>query len=231
MPEREGSGPARRTDDELQASVQAELRWSKRVRATDVGVIVRDAVVTLTGEVDSWAARLAANEAAHRVDGVLDVANEIVVNPPDAHVRTDADIAHAVRMTLVWDVLVPDEKIRSTVTGGVVTLEGTVESYTEREDAHRAIQNVVGVRAVRDEIVVEPTLLVPPQRLREAVREAIAQRASGSVREVTVDVTGADVKLGGVVPTSADRLVVEGAAKSVSGVRSVESALRVEPRS
>lgn len=148
-----------RSDAEIRSSVQAELARTHHLRDTEIGVIVSDGVVTLTGAVGSWALSFAAREAAHRVPGVLDVANEIVVDPKATHVRTDADIAHAIRATLVWDVLVPDERIHSTVSNGVVVLEGTVESRTERDDAHRAIQNLAGIREVRDFIRVEPKLV------------------------------------------------------------------------
>ena len=66
----------KRTDAQFQQDVLQELRWDTRVKETDVGVEVDRGIVTLTGKVDSWAARLAAQDAAHRVAGVLDVAND-----------------------------------------------------------------------------------------------------------------------------------------------------------
>jgi osmotically-inducible protein OsmY len=109
-------------DAEIQKRVLRELEWDTRVDATDVGVEVHDGIVTLTGTVSSWAKRVAAQRAAHRVAGVRDVANDIAVNVPGSAVRTDTDIAHAVRRALEWHALVPDERIRTTVSEGRVCL-------------------------------------------------------------------------------------------------------------
>jgi osmotically-inducible protein OsmY len=97
-----------------------------------VGVEVDEGVVTLTGTVTSWAKRMAAEEAARRVLGVLDLANDIKIKMPGGLTRTDTEIAQAVRHALHGDVFVPDEKITSTVADGWITLDGTVESWTER---------------------------------------------------------------------------------------------------
>ncbi|MBL9014189.1 MAG: BON domain-containing protein [Myxococcales bacterium] len=115
-------------DGKLQQDVLHELEWDSRVDCTQIGVTVQGAVVTLHGTVDSWAAKLAAQDAAHRVDGVLDVANELVVAPKSNHLRSDAEIAAAARHALTWDVFVPDDKIQTTVTHGIVLLEGEVDT-------------------------------------------------------------------------------------------------------
>src|SRR6266542_277176 len=92
----------------------------------------RDGVVTLTGVVSSYAKKLAAQEAAHRISGGLDVANDVEVRPDGVFVRSEADIARAVRHILEWDALVPDEPIKSTVSHGWVTLEGDVDFWHQR---------------------------------------------------------------------------------------------------
>ena len=124
-----------KTDELIKNDVIAELRWDTRVNETGIGVTVSKGVVTLTGAVTSYARKLAAQEAAHRVAGVLDVANDIQVIRSDDLAFTDTEIARAVRHTLEWDVFVPDRHIRSTVSDGWVTLEGEVETYGQREDA------------------------------------------------------------------------------------------------
>ena len=111
----------RKTDSEIKQQVLCELKWDSRIGWAQIGVEVGDGVVTLSGEVSSYAKKSAAQQATHRVAGVLDVANEIEVRPTGAFSRTDADIARAVRQTLEWDALVPDERIRSTVSDGWVT--------------------------------------------------------------------------------------------------------------
>ena len=118
-----------RNDEEIQKSVLDELKWDGRVLATDVGVEVDKGVVTLTGTVESYAKRVAAQEASHRVRGVLDVANDIQIRVPESTGRTDTEIAQAVRQALEWNVFVPQERIHSTVSEGLVTLTGTVDRW------------------------------------------------------------------------------------------------------
>ena len=108
----------------------------------------------MTGTVSSYAKRMAAQDAAHRVAGVLDVANDIQVHVPGSFLRTDTEIAQAVRHALEWDVVVPDTEIRSTVAQGWVALEGKVGAWHERDAAERAIRNLPGVHGVINKIDV-----------------------------------------------------------------------------
>jgi osmotically-inducible protein OsmY len=133
--------------------VLRELEWDALFREAEVGVSVECGVIVLSGTLTSPEKREAARRAAQRVPGVLDVANEIQVKPPGSG-RSDAQIARTVRDALVWSVLVPDAKIRSTVSAGQVLLEGTVESRQQREDAERAVCNLAGVVGVLNQIEV-----------------------------------------------------------------------------
>ena len=108
--------------------------------------------VTLTGTVESWAKLRAAAEAAHRVVGVLDVANDLTVKLPGNTQKTDTEIAQAVRHALAWDTLVPHQKIETTVSHAVVTLEGQVAYWSQRYDAERAVEHLTGVRRVNNRI-------------------------------------------------------------------------------
>ena len=145
-----------KTDAQVHHDVLEELKWDSRVDETEVGVEVDKGVVTLTGTVTSWAKRMAAEEAARRVIGVLDVANDIKVKIPGGLSRTDTEIAQAVRHALQWDVFVPEEQISSTVSDGWVTLDGTVERWSQRNDAERAVRNLTGVKGVANRIAVKP---------------------------------------------------------------------------
>src|SRR5437764_6698822 len=109
-----------RTDPQIQTDVLAELKWEPRVRPSEIGVAVKDGVVTLTGWVDSYAKRWAAEEAAHRVRGVRAVANDIEVRLPGAAERTDADIAAAAVRALEWDAPLPLGQLDITVSQGWV---------------------------------------------------------------------------------------------------------------
>lgn len=107
-----------KTDAQLRNDVQAELNWDPAVEATDVGVIVKDGVVTLTGHLANHAEKYAVERAAQRVHGVKALAVEMTVKLAFDHARTDADIALAAERALEWNVLVPDGKIRPLVEGG-----------------------------------------------------------------------------------------------------------------
>ena len=221
---------SRKTDSEIQKDVLRELGWDARVEETDVGVEVDAGVVTLTGTVSSWGKRHAAAEAAHRVRGVLDVANDIVVKMPGMPGRTDTEIAQAVRNALVWDVFVPDTRIRSTVSDGVVTLDGDVESWTQAEDAEKAVRNLGGVRSVMNLISIEPPS-VDGSRVRQSIAEALERQAQREAGRVSFEIDDGVVKVLGTVHSWAEREAVIGAAKGTPGVRRVEDKLRIEPSS
>jgi osmotically-inducible protein OsmY len=164
-----------KTDEQLKHLVTAELRWDQRVDETEIGVAVVNGVVTLTGTVNSFAKKLAAQEAVHRVAGVLDVANDIKVKTLGSTVRDDAAIARAARHALEWDVWVRDQEIQTTVSDGWITLDGSVESLTEREDAERAVNKLVGVRGVTNRLVVAPK--VTASNVQHLIQAALERRA------------------------------------------------------
>jgi osmotically-inducible protein OsmY len=215
-----------KTDTQIHHDILEELKWDPRVDEKEVGVRVERGVVTLSGTVPSWAKRLAAQEAAHRVIGVLDVANDLTVRTAGA--TTDTEIAQAVRRTLTWDVFVPEDKITSTVTDGWVTLEGTVESGSQRYDAERAVRNLVGVKFVVNKIVVVSPKPVPGD-VRKAIEQALERRAEREAQRIQVDVRNGTVTLTGSVHSWAERKSVVSAVRFTPGVRVVEDHLRTEP--
>src|SRR3989442_4788 len=116
------------TDQDIQRDVLNELKWEPRVQPNEIGVAVKDGVVTLTGWVESYTKKWAAEEAAHRVRGVLAVANDIEVRLPSSAERTDADIAAAAIRALEWDAFVPVDRLDVTVSKGWVTLRGAADA-------------------------------------------------------------------------------------------------------
>src|SRR5262245_20450883 len=163
-------------DLEIQQQVMQELRWDTRVEASNIGVEVRDGVVTLSGTVTTYPQKIAAQEAAHRVAGVLDVANDLQVHLGGGHARTDGDIAQAVRHALEWTVLVPADNVRTTVTNGWVTLEGSVNSWRQRVDAESAVRYLTGVSGVTNTLVVTAPE-VGADQVRQAIETALERRA------------------------------------------------------
>ena len=221
----------KKTDSQIQREVLDELQWDTRVQEAAVGVEVNAGIVTLTGTVNSWTARLAAQEAAHRVSTVLDVANDIHVKLSASYKRNDTDIAKAVRTALEWDVLVPHDRIRTTVSNGVVTLEGKVDFWSQYDDVARSVRNHAGVREVKNLITVEPSLpRVSPQGVRGAIEQALERHAEHAANHVQIAVTDGKVILSGSVPSWAERSAVEGAVRGTPGVWKVENHLRIQAR-
>ena len=221
----------KKSDEQIHQDVLRELRWDSRVEETEVGVEVDQGVVTLTGTVASYAKKLAAKEAAHRVMGVLDVANDIQVKVPGSAGRTDTEIAQAVRHALEWDVLVPHTYITSTVTDGWVTLEGPVEWLRERDDAERAVRYLQGVRGVINQIVVRPAT-VQPEQVRGVIEDALERRAARAAARAAdhmqVQVCDGVVTLTGRVHSYAEKRAVLGAVSHAPGVHTVTDRLRIE---
>jgi len=218
-----------RTDSEIREAVLVELIWDARVRETDVRVEVRGGVVALTGSIGSWAERRAAEEAAHRVGGVLDVVNDVEVNLPASSAATDTELSRAVRTALRWDVLVPDAQIESTVAHGAVTLTGEVDFESQRKDAERAVCNLTGVRHLVNKIRLKPLHFVSSHDVKCSIEAALSRRLARKVNRIQVEVAEGHARLSGSVPSLAERRAAVGAARATPGVRSVEDGLRVEP--
>lgn len=218
----------KRSDNELAQRIMRELKWDSRIEWATINVQVNDAVATLTGVVSSYAKKIAAQEAAHRVAGVLDVANDIEVKPIDLFARTDTEIASAVRNALEWDALVPNELIRSTVSDGWVTLEGDVDYWREREDAERAILRLAGVVGVTNQITIRKRP-VDPKELREHIEYALERRADREAERLRVDVYDGAVDLWGRVHSWQEKRAVIGSIGHAPGVTEVKDHLRIDP--
>ena len=214
-----------RSDTQIQADVLAELKWDARVQPNEVGVSVKDGIVTLTGYVDSYTKKWAAEERAHRVAGVKAVANDIQVRLPGSSERTDADLAAAARRALEWNTLVPADRVRITVSSGFVTLEGDVDWQYERDAAERSVRNLVGVKGVSNMIRVKPNAM--PQNIKERIEQALRRIIEEDARNITVEVEGSKVILRGTVRSWAERQEAERTAWSAPGITSVDNRIPI----
>ena len=214
-----------KTDEELQRDVRIELLWEPSVTATQVGVSVKDGVMTLTGHVPSYLEKLAAERAAKRVAGVRAVANEIDVKLPDGTRRTDEDIAADAVKALRAKMFVPAERIKVTVDQGLIILEGDARWQFQRKAAERAVQNLPGVAGVSNRIQVRPR--VTPDELQSKIEAALTRQAVLDAQRISVEVNGDEVILRGTVRSWKEREEAERTAWSAPGVRSVNSQIIV----
>ena len=157
-----------KTDAQLQRDIRLELRWDPAIKSTDVGVIVKDGVVTLTGDLTSYAEKHAVEHAVQQVHGVKAVAMEMHVRLVPALERNDADIALAARRALDWSVLVPQDRVQIMVEKGWLTLTGEVAWAYEREAAERSVRDLIGVVHVNNLITVKPSVHVVNELTVEA---------------------------------------------------------------
>ncbi|SES90113.1 MULTISPECIES: BON domain-containing protein [unclassified Variovorax] len=215
-----------KTDTQLRNDIQAELTWAPEVKTSDVGVIVKDGVVTLTGHLASHAEKYAVERAVQRVHGVKALAVELTVKLPFDNQRTDADIAMAVECALDWNALVPDDKIQPLVENGWITLAGEVEWGYQRSAAESAVRDLMGVTGVSNLVKVKAK--VSPADVEKKIHDALSRQADREARKLAITVNGSQVTLRGTVHSWTDRDAVQGAAWATPGVTVVVNDLLVD---
>ncbi|MEH1055398.1 BON domain-containing protein [Micromonospora sp. CPCC 206171] len=216
-----------RTDQDIQTDVLDELTWEPRVSPAEVGVTVAEGVVTLTGRVDSYAAKWAAERAAHRVARVRAVANDLAVRITPSAARTDTEIAGAAERALEWDAFVPVEDLEVTVADAWVTLRGRVEWEYQRRAAERVVGRLTGVRGVSNGITVRPSTAPTGGELPDRIVDALARSGATEPDRISVRVYGDTVVIDGLVHSVPERDEVERIVWSAPGIREVHNHVTV----
>lgn len=176
---------------------------------------------TLTGRVDNYTKRWAAEDAAHRVRGVKAVANEIEAHLPSSAQRADAYIAEAAVNALEWDAFVPIDKLDVAVSKGWVILKGEVEWQHQREDTEQVVRRLSGVKAVTNLITVRPR--ATPSELKKKIEDALARSAEVDAERIKVEVQGSKAVLKGTVRSWAERQAAERTAWAAPGITCVDN--------
>jgi osmotically-inducible protein OsmY len=214
-----------KTDAQLKKDVLAELEWEPGVNATNVGVAVKDGIVTLTGHLDTYAEKHAIERVLQRVQGVQAIALELDVKLSPDHQRSDAEIAQAAQSALRWHALVPEDKVRIKVEKGWITLSGEVDWDFQRNGAYTAVRNLTGVVGVSNAITIKPK--ATSGNVSTRIREALQRQAEREAKGIEIAVVGSTVTLSGAVHSWTERAAAQGAAWSAPGVTSVVNHLRV----
>jgi osmotically-inducible protein OsmY len=217
------------TDEDVQRDVLRELKWDAEVSPNEIGVTVENGVATLTGSVDSFYKKWAAERATLRVDGVEAVVNEIEVRLPGDEELTDKGIAQSAARALELDSLVPTDTVKMSVSGGWVTLRGEVEWDYQRREAERVVRTLAGVKGVTNLIEVHPRSGPAPDELEKQIQEALVRSAETDAEKIDVKVKGHKVILTGTVRARAERQEAERVAWSAPGVTAVDNRIVIKP--
>ena len=210
-------------DARLREAVMRQLDWDPELDASAVGVAAKNGTVTLTGFIDSYSGKVAAERAAKRVHGVRAVTNDIDVRLRLE--RTDADIAQDTARALELHSTFP-QSVQVAVHNGHVTLTGKVDWLYQRQSAAKAVRYVRGVRSVLNHITVAPRAVVGDVRHR--IVKALHQNADVDARHISVTVSGDTATLTGVVGTWLQRDCAERAAASAPGIAHIDNRIIVQ---
>jgi len=216
-----------KTDAELQKDVMNELKWEPLIKAAEIGVGVKNGVVTLSGNVDHYYKKSAAERAAARVFGVKAVAEEIQVRLPGSLKRSDEGIAGAASNALGWNASVPHDRVKVQVQDGVVTLSGQVDAWYQKNEAENVVRYLMGVVSVNNLITIKPA--VKPLDVKDKIEGAFQRNALIDARRIRIEAHGGKVTLRGSVRSRAERAEAEWAAWAAPGVSEVKNDIIVSP--
>ncbi|MFD2914572.1 BON domain-containing protein [Psychroserpens luteus] len=214
-----------RSDSSIKEDVLAELAWQPNINETQIGVIVKNGVVTLNGIVDNYAKKIAVEEAIKRVSGVRAVAEDIKVEYHNNNKRNDGEIAQAIVDALKLNSAIPQDEVKVKVENGWVYLSGQVEWDFQKTAARKVVADLLGVHGVTNEISIKPA--VKPIEIKEKIKKAFERMANVDAKNIFVDVEGHTVKLTGKVHSIKEKDEARKTAYFAPGVFEVKNELEV----
>ena len=206
-------------DSQIKQDVIDELTWEPKVNATHIGVAVKDGIVTLSGHVDSYVEKLGAEAAAKKVADVKAIAVELDVILPGSSQKSDTEIAQAALNALKWNVYKLSDLVTIKVENGFITLTGEVPWHFERDSAEYTVKYLAGVKGVFNKICIRPSISM--NEVKTDIERALKRRAHEQAQEISVDINGNEVTLGGKVHDWKEKSLAIDAAWSVPGVARV----------
>lgn len=216
-----------KNNQELQRDVQDAIKWEPLLNAAEIGVTVKDGVVTLTGTVDSYSKKNEAEDATKNVKGVKAVVEKIEVQFSGSHEKkNDNEIANEIVNAIKWNWQVPNDKVKVKVENGWITLEGELEYNYQKEAAKNAVRNLLGVIGVSNNITIKSTKEEKVEK--EAIQSALRRNWSIDDNNIDVKVSGHNATLTGTVDSWYQKDEAERIAFNAPGVWSVDNELMVD---
>jgi len=216
-----------RSDSEIKKDIQAELKWDPKIKETEVGVIIKDGAVTLTGVVSNFSQKKAAKNVAKRIRGVRAIADDMEVELPHQAAGSDKDIAERIAHIFEWNAHIPGDDIKAEVRNGCVTLSGKVDWQYQREAAKRQIEFISGVKSINNNIILRKHLKASD--LKNKIVKALHRHAKIEANHVSVLAEGDMVTLSGHVDTYFEKELIENTVWAAQGVNKVIDKLIVAP--
>ncbi|UCA61783.1 BON domain-containing protein [Chryseobacterium rhizoplanae] len=214
-----------KTNAKLQNDVQNAIRWEPLLHAAEIGVTVKDGVVSLTGIVDSYTKKVEAENAAKKVAGVRALVENIEVKLPNSWEKTDAEVAKEVLDAFKSNYSIPDENIKTKVEDGWVTLEGELPWNYQREEAERAVKYLSGVKGVLNKLKIKSEL---DDAIQKKDIENALRRSSIYDNGIKVSVSGTTVTLTGTANSLYQKEEAGRIAWKTPGIWNVKNELEVE---
>lgn len=215
----------KQSNKHLRQRILDELDWEPSIDASDIGLAVKDGIVTLSGHLPSYAQKRKAEQLVLRLAGVKGVADELDVHLPSADKQSDTELAKSAIEAIDRNIQIPTEAVKVRVDDGWLTLKGTVDWNYQRKRAERAVRYLRGVKGVSSLLEVKER--ATPNDLRQRIKHALERRIDEEASRISLKIDGDKVTLNGTVPSWVDHDDIEDAVWAAPGVSSVENNLKV----
>jgi osmotically-inducible protein OsmY len=214
-----------KTDAQIKQDVIDQLKWQNDVDETQIGVTVKDGLVTLTGLVFSYPIKLAVEDAVKKVAGVKAIAEDIKVGYLSEQNKTDTEIANSVLNAIEWNASIPNDRVLVEVENGWITLSGTLEYAYQRDAAKRTVEYPTGVKGVTNNIILKQ--VIDPKDVQEQIKNAFERSALIDAQGISIETSDHAVKLKGRVRSIIEKEEAQKAAFNAPGVYAVQNELKV----